>query len=108
MSVVEAFWQHSTPYERRLFPDEAAGRAGGRTTFTFNVFDVELNFDANTATVAGLLSTDDQVTTSLSDFLARAASFGDDPSIGHCLTEMQRRPPTYEVEPGGGASQLPP
>ena len=106
VSLVEAFWLESTPYERRLFLDEAAGRTAGRITFEFNMFDVTLDFDKAIATVADALGDDESETTPLTDFLERATSFGDDPSIGDGLTEMQRRPPRYAVDADGTAAPV--
>ncbi len=74
--------------------------------FSFDVFDVTLDFDVGTATVSDVLSTDDSDTTSLAEFLEPAASLGDDPAIGDGLTEMQRRPPTYEVGSHGEVEPL--
>ena len=106
MSVVEAFWEDSTPIVRRLLLDEAGGRTAGRVEFNFDVFDVELDFDTRTATVTDVLARDDSATTDLADFLSRAASFGDDPSIGDGLTQMQRQPPRFRADTGGGVERL--
>lgn len=38
-------------YERRRILEVATRRASGREAFTFNVFNVELDFDVGTATV---------------------------------------------------------
>ena len=55
LSLVEAFWADSTPPHRRLLLDEAGGRSSGCAEFTFDVFDVQLDFDARTATVTDVL-----------------------------------------------------
>jgi hypothetical protein len=101
VSVVEAFWEDSTPVVRRLLLDEAGGRTAGRVEFNFDVFDVELDFDARIVTVTDVLSPDDSATTDLADFISRAVSFGDDPSIGDGLTQMQRWPPRFRADAGG-------
>jgi hypothetical protein len=106
VSLVDAFWEDSTPIVRRLLLDEARGRTAGCVEFNFDVFDVVLDFDARTATVTDALAPDDSATTDLADFLSRAASFGDDPSIGDGLTQMQRRPPRFRVDGRGGVERL--
>lgn len=107
MSLVEAFWADSTPYVRRLLLDEAAGRRSGRALFEFDVFNVALDFDDQTATVEDSLEADESETTDLVLFLDTAAAFGDDPTVGDGLTQMERRPPTYEVDAGGLAERMP-
>ena len=106
MSVIRAFWEDSTPVVRRLLLDEAGGRTAGCVEFNFDVFDVELDFDTRTVTVTDVLAPDDSATTDLGDFLSRAASFGDDPSIGDGLTAMQRRPPRFRADAGGSVERL--
>jgi hypothetical protein len=101
VSLIEGFWAESTPYHRRLFLDEANGRTSGGVTFEFDMFDVTLDFDEAVATVADALGDEQSETAPLEDFLQRAASFGDDPSFGDGLTEMQRRPPRYAVDRAG-------
>ena len=61
------------------------------------MFDVTLDFDANTATVADPISDAAEETVELAAFLGRAASFQDDPALGDGMTQMQRRPPTFRV-----------
>jgi hypothetical protein len=104
--LIEAFWAESTPYERRLFLDEAAGRSTGGVTFGFDVFDVTLDFDAAKVIVADVLSDDESEVGDLAAFLLRAQSFADDPAIGDGLTEMQRRPPRFAVGADGKAQPL--
>lgn len=55
MDLIEAFWAESSPQQRRLFLDEAAGRTAGAVTFEFDIVDVTLDFDAGTAVVADVL-----------------------------------------------------
>jgi len=52
VSLIEAFWAESTPYQRRLLLDEASGRTSGGVTFEFDMFDVTLDFDTAVATIA--------------------------------------------------------
>ena len=99
--LIEAYWAESTPYERRRFLDEAAGRTTGGATFTFDVFDVTLDFDEGTVIVSDVLSEGETESGDLADFLRRAESFAEDPSIGDGLTEMQRRPPRFAVDADG-------
>lgn len=54
MSLIAAFWEDSTPQDRRLFVDEAAGRTAGAVTFTFDVVDVTLDFDDDPSIGDGL------------------------------------------------------
>lgn len=106
MSVIEGFWEESTPIVRRLLLDESGGRTAGCVEFNFDTFDVELDFDARTATVTDVLTSHDSATADLAEFLSRAASFGDDPSIGDGLTQMQRRPPRFRADAGGAVERL--
>lgn len=106
MALIEAFWAESTPQQRRLLLDEAGARASGAVTFEFDMFDVTLDFGSGTATVADVLGDDEPEAAPLTDFLERAASFGDDPSIGDGLTEMQRRPPRFEARSDGQVRPL--
>jgi hypothetical protein len=106
VSVVGGFWKDSTSIVRRLLLDEAGGRTAGCVEFNFDVFDVELDFDAGTATVTDALAGHDSATTDLTAFLSRAASFGDDPSIGDGLTQMQRQPPRFRATAGGEVERL--
>jgi hypothetical protein len=101
VSLIEGFWAESTPYHRRLLLDEAHGRTSGGVTFEFDMVDVTLDFDKAVATVADSLGDEQSETAPLDEFLQRAASFGDDRSIGDGLTEMQRRPPHYTVDRAG-------
>lgn len=102
MATADAFWdEESTPVVRRLLLDEAAGRETGRVTFEFNLWDVTLDFDERTATVASVLEEGESEAVGLESFLDRAASFSDDPSIGDGLTEMQRRPASFRVTQTG-------
>ncbi len=85
--------------------DEASGRTSGAVTCTFNIYDVTLDFDAGTATVIDVLSAGDDESVPLTEFLDRADSFGDRPWMGDGLTEMQRRPPTFAVDPHGDVTR---
>ena len=71
------------------------------------VFNVVLDFDAQTATVEDVVGADESETTDLVEFLEAAAAFGDDSSVGDGLTQMERQPPTYEVDADGRVEQLP-
>jgi len=104
--LIEAFWAESTPHQRRLLLDEAAGRDSGSVTFEFDVVDVTLDFSQGTATVADALGDEAAETEPLATFLERAASFADDPSIGDGLTEMQRRPPRFAASADGEVRPL--
>ena len=97
VSLIEAFWSDSTPFVRRLVLDEAGGRTRGCAEFNFDVFDVAMDFDERTVTVIDVLSEGGSEMTTLDEFVLRARSYGDDPSIGDGLTQMQRRPPTYRA-----------
>jgi hypothetical protein len=106
VSLIDAFWDDSTPIVRRLLLDEAGGRTTGCVEFNFDLFDVVLDFDARIATVTDVLARDDSALMDLAAFLSRAASFGGDPSIGDGLTKMQRRPPRFRVDARGGIERL--
>ena len=82
MSLTEALWADSNAFSRRRLLDGVADRTTGCAAFSFGVYSVTLDFDAGTATVIDLVSTENSETMSLTDFLARAASYADDPSIG--------------------------
>ena len=60
-----------------------------------------LDFDRGVATVTDVIYDETSETEPLEDFLRHAASFGDDPTIGGGLTEMQRHPPRYEADAKG-------
>jgi hypothetical protein len=64
-----------------------------------------LDFDTQMATVVNVLEGNRRETVRLSELLERAASFGDDPSLGDGLTQLQRRPATYEVDARGETSR---
>jgi hypothetical protein len=106
--LVEAFWDQSGPVERRLFLDEALGRAAGAVTFEFDVFTVTLDFGRDMATVEDVLEADSSESIVLSIFLDRAASFGDDPNLGDGLTSMQRHPATFTVDQSGRVEPMDP
>lgn len=106
MGLVDCFWEESDPQLRRLLLDEAGGRNSGATTFEFDVFDVELDFDSRTVVVVDVLGNRSRETTSMDSFLAKAASYGDDPSVGDGLTEMQRRPPFFRVTANGTTEKI--
>lgn len=107
MATADAFWEEeSTPVVRRLFLDEAAGRDTDRVTFEFNAFAVTLDFDDRTATVQSVLEEGVSEVVKLDAFLDRAASFGDDPSAGDGLTEVQRRPAGFRITPTGVTSPI--
>lgn len=106
VSLVEAFWADSSPHVRRLLIDEAGGRSAGRVKFEFDMFDVTLDFDAGTVTISDALSASDSESIGLMQFLERAALFGDHPAMGDGLTQMERQPPTFEVDARGNVEPL--
>lgn len=106
VGLIEAYWAESTPRERRLFLDEAAGRATGGVTFTFDVFDVTLDFDGGKVVVSDVLSEGEIESGDLAAFLRRAESFADDPSIGDGLTETRRHPPRFTADADGEVRPL--
>lgn len=106
--LVEAFWAESTPYVRRLFLDEAVGRDSGAAQFEFDVVDVVLDFDRQIATVHDVLEEGRSAVAPLAAFLARAAAYGDDPSEGDGLTQVQHRPPSYRAAVDGTVERTEP
>ena len=108
MSLLEAFWeQESTPHIRRLFIDEANGRSSGAAEFNFNMFDVVLNFNSNTVTIADVFADGLSEETSMESFLARAESFQDDPRLGDGLTTLERKAPRFVVADDGVVASNP-
>jgi hypothetical protein len=85
---------------------EAEGRTGGCVELSFDAFDVQLDFDAGTATVVDVLEHREPATTDLARFLARAASFGDDPSSSAGQAMRQRRPVRFRADADGGVERL--
>ncbi len=59
-----------TAYVRGLLLDAAASAQGGERYFTFDAFNVRLDFDAQTATVEDELEPDAVEEQPLADFLA--------------------------------------
>ena len=89
---------------RRLLLDEAAGRESGSALLNFDMTDVRLDFDANTATVVDVLGSLPDETQPLATFLAAAAAFGDSPLQGDGTTLLQRNPPKYAVSADGNVA----
>jgi hypothetical protein len=105
VSVTEAFWD-SYPSLRRFLLVEAGGRTAGRSELDLDAFHLELDYDAGTATVAGVQAPREPETTDLAEFLSRVASFGDDPTIGDGLTHAQRHPPRFRADAAGQVERL--
>ena len=104
MTVVDAFWEESTPPVRRLLLDEAEGRRSGVALFEFDTMNVRLDFDAGTATVEDSLPESlGAETVPLPGFLNRAATYGDPVTAGDGKTLLERHPATFSVAPDGTA-----
>jgi hypothetical protein len=58
------------------------------------------------AFVTGVQEPGGPETTDLAEFLSRAASFGDDPTIGDGLTHAQRHPPRFRADAAGEVERL--
>lgn len=96
MSLVEEFWAESTAVIRRLLLDEAAGRSDGAAHFNFDIFDVVMDFSAETVLVIDALGVAGPTQkVDLAEFCDMAASFGDSPSVGDGLTTLQRTLTTF-------------
>jgi hypothetical protein len=85
VSLTQAFWEDSTPHDRRLFLDEANGRTSGRLTWNFNCYDMTLDFDQSIVIV-----------TDASEMTSRKRR--------RCATSSIRPPPSATTRPSETAS----
>ena len=71
-SLVEQFFaEEADDYVKEVLRAELRSRLSGSRYFTFNVFNVRLDFDAETATVEDELESGREESVPLADFRAR-------------------------------------
>jgi hypothetical protein len=66
--------EEANEYVRELLMREFQTRTSGSRRFTFDVFNVRMDFDASTATIEDVLEADSSYSMPLRDFEARVGS----------------------------------